>query len=69
MTRMQRWFELSGEERTLVADLAIESNKPIWQVFDELYPEETHTTSWHVARRWIDACVHCGKEDCNVQHW
>lgn len=40
MTRMQRWCLLSDEDRKLVADLAAESNKRIWQVFDELYPQE-----------------------------
>lgn len=38
MTRMQRWMLLSDEERKLVADLAAETYRMLWEVFDELYP-------------------------------
>lgn len=41
LTRMQRWTLLNEEERHIVAELAQEQNKWIWQVFDELYPEES----------------------------
>lgn len=40
-TRIQRYFELTLEERDIVMKLAVETRQPLYKVFEELYPEET----------------------------
>lgn len=41
LTRPQRWMRLSDEDRELVRSLAAETGRPLWQVFEELYREES----------------------------